>query len=317
MAASEAARWLSIGSVLAFAGSTEAPVSLALVGAYAVPYAIRAHGLRTRGRRVPAWRIVCFGAGVVLLAAAVSPPVDRAADDRLTVHMLEHLALGDLAPLLLVLGLTGPLIAPLLRAPGIWRARWLAHPVVAVALWIGALYAWHLRFAYEAAVQHDLVHVLQHACFFAAGLNLWLALLGPLPKPLWFGNGARLAYVLAVWAAGMMLANGFVWSGTAFYPHYVQTAEHLGRSVTADQSAAGAVMLVEQSVVIVALLGWLLARALRDAGRRQDLAELAAARGVPLDARRIARAVAAEQQDALARRLRARLPADTRPPTLP
>jgi hypothetical protein len=76
-------------------------------------------------------------------------------------------------------------------------------------------------------------------------------------------------------------------------------------------------MLVEQSVVIVALLGWLLARALRDAGRRQELAELAARHGVALDARRIARAVAAEQQDALARRVQAGLPPDSRPRTTP
>jgi cytochrome c oxidase assembly factor CtaG len=303
--------------VIATAGWAQAGLSLALVGAYAVPYAVRAHRLQARGRPVPAWRIACFGGGVVLLAVAVSPPVDTAADDRLSAHMLEHLALGDLAPLLLVLGLTGPLIAPLLRAPGVWRLRRLAHPVVAIALWAATLYAWHLRFAYQAAVAHDLVHVLQHACFFAAGLNLWLALLGPLPKPAWFVNGARLAYVLTIWAVGMMLAYGFVWSEHAFYPHYVQTAEHAGRSATADQSAAGAVMLVEQSIVIVALLGWLLARALRDAGRRQELAELAAHHGVALDARRIARAVASEQQDALAQRVRSGLATDTQPPTAP
>jgi cytochrome c oxidase assembly factor CtaG len=301
--------------VLATAGWPQAGVSLALVGAYAVPYAIRARTLRARGRPVPAWRLACFGAGLVLLAASVSPPVDTAADERLSAHMLEHLALGDIAPLLLVLGLTRPLIAPLLRLPAAWRLRRLAHPVVAVGLWAGTLYAWHLRFAYEAAVDHALVHVLQHACFFAAGLNLWFALLGPLPKPAWFGNGARVGYVLAVWVAGAMLAYGFVWSGMAFYPHYAQTAAQAGRSATTDQSAAGAVMLVEQSVVIVALLGWLLARALRDAGRRQELAELAAARGVAVDARRIARAVAADQQEALARRLRSGTPADTRPPT--
>jgi hypothetical protein len=63
-------------------------------------------------------------------------------------------------------------------------------------------------------------------------------------------------------------------------------------------------MLVEQSIVIVTLLGWLLMRALRDAERRAQLAELAAAEGVAVDEGRIARAVAAEQHDALARRIR-------------
>jgi hypothetical protein len=101
-----------------------------------------------------------------------------------------------------------------------------------------------------------------------------------------------------------MLAYGFVWSDVAFYPHYVATAARAGRSAIADQSAAGAVMLLEQSVVMVGLFGWLLARTLRDAGRRQELAELAAAHGVRVDERRIARAVAADRGEALARRIR-------------
>jgi putative membrane protein len=283
--------------VPAIGGWTQAAVSLGLVSTYAVPYLLRARTLARRGRPVPSWRIACFATGLALLALSVSPPVGTAADERLSAHMLEHLAIGDLAPLALVLGLTRPLIAPLLRLPGVWAVRGIAHPVVAVGLWIAGLYFWHLRFAYEAAVAHDLVHVLQHACFFAAGLNLWFALLGPLPRPAWFGNGARVGYVLVVWAAGSMLAYGLIWAGAPFYPHYA----HAG---TGDQAAAGAVMLVEQSVVIVTLLGWLLVRALRDAERRTQLAELAAAQGVAVDERRIARAVAAEQHDALARRMR-------------
>src|SRR4051794_40291180 len=169
-----------IAAMLAQAGA-----SAALIAAYGAPYALRARTLRRRGRPVPTWRLACFAAGLVLLAAAVSPPVGDAADRRLAAHMAEHLALGDLAPLLVVLGLTGPLLAPALRLPGVRRLQVLAHPVAAVALWGGNLYLWHLRFAYEAAIDHDLVHVVEHACFFSCGVILWLALLGPLPKPAW------------------------------------------------------------------------------------------------------------------------------------
>ena len=228
----------------------------------------------------------------MLLAVAVSPPLGAAADRHLSAHMAEHLLLGDLAPLAIALGLSGSLLAPLLRRTRALRR--LSHPVVALTLWMVDLYLWHVRVAYEAAVDHELVHLFQHACFFLFALNLWLALLGPLPKPAWFGNGARVGYVLVMWLAGSLLAYAFIWSGQAFYPHYPSVA---------DQGAAGAVMLVEQSTVVLALLGWLLARALRDAERRQQLAELAAARGIALDERRIARAVAAERGDALARRL--------------
>jgi cytochrome c oxidase assembly factor CtaG len=287
--------------VLATSGWSQAGLSTALIAAYAVPYAVRARTLAARGRPVRRARIAAFAGGLVLLAIAVSPPIGDRADQRLSVHMVEHLLLGDLAPLLIVLGLTGPLLAPVLRPTKALRP--LSHPLVALPLWAANLYLWHLRGPYQLALRHDLVHVVQHACFFAFGANLYLALLGPLPKPAWFGNGARLAYLLAAWVAGAALANVFLWAGHPLYPHYVATAAAQGRSALADQQAAGGVMLIEQSAVVFALLGWLLARTLRDAGRRQDLAELAARRGIALDARRIARAVAAERDGELAERL--------------
>jgi putative membrane protein len=288
--------------VLATSGWSQAGLSTALIAAYAVPYAIRARRLGARGRAVPRVRGAAFAGGLVVLAIAVSPPIDALADARLSMHMVEHVMLGDLAPLLIVLGLTGPLLAPVLRPTR--RLRPLSLPFIALPLWAADLYLWHLRGPYELAVRHDLVHVVEHACFFVFGANMYLALLGPLPKPAWFGNGAKVGYVLAAWLAGAALANLFLWAGHPLYPHYAATAAAAGRSALADQQAAGGVMLVYQSVVVFALLGWLLARMLRDAGRRQDLVDLAQRHGVAVDAGRIARAVAAERDQELAERLR-------------
>jgi putative membrane protein len=265
-----------------------------LLAAYAVPYVLRARTLRRRGRPVPAWRLACFAGAIALLVAATSPPVDVLADRRLSAHMVEHLIIGDLAPLLAVLGCSGPLLAPLLRTRLAERLRVLAHPAVAFSLWAASLYFWHLPFAYAAAVRHDSIHVLQHACFFAFGFNLWLPLFGPLPKPGWFGNGARLGYVVAVRVGGFALGNALTWAHVTFYAPYPS----LG-----DQSAAGAVMMLEQMVVMLGLFAWLVARVIREAGERQELAEVAGAHGVALDERRIARAVTAGRGAALRERL--------------
>jgi putative membrane protein len=270
-----------------------------LLAVYAVPYALRARALARRGRPVPRWRLWCFGAGLALLLAAVSPPVDALADERFAWHMAEHLLLGDIAPLLVVLGLTGPLLAPVLRLPVVDRARVLAHPVVAVALWAADLYLWHLPFAYQAALRHDAIHVLEHACFFVFGANLWMPLFGPLPRPAWFGNGAALVYVVVVRLTGTVLANVFVWAGSVVYPYYgTPAAGALG-----DQAGAGSVMMVEQSLFTLGLFCWLFLKTAREAEERQELEELARARGVPLDGRRAARAVAAGQGEALRRRI--------------
>jgi cytochrome c oxidase assembly factor CtaG len=262
--------------------------------AYAIPYGVRARTLARRGRPVPTWRLWCFGSGLLLLALATSSPVLDEASARLTAHMAEHLVIADVASLLLVLGLTGPLLAPLLRVRAIDRLRALTHPVPAFLIWALNLWLWHLSFAYEGALRHDLVHVLQHVCFLLAGMNLWMPLFGPFPKPRWFGLGAQLVYIIAVRMTGSVLANVFLWSGTVFYGWYGDLP---------DQSGAGAVMMVEESITTIALFGWLFVKWMQQGEQRQELEELAAARGLDVDPARIARAVAAGRGDELRRRL--------------
>jgi cytochrome c oxidase assembly factor CtaG len=139
--------------------------------------------------------------------------------------------------------------------------------------------------------------------FVACGMAMWMALLGPLPKPAWFGNAARLGYIIAVRLIETVLANVLLWSSTEFYPRYA-VGERLWRvRPLADQSIAGAVMMVEGSLVTLCLFGWLFWRAARESDERQELVELAAARGVELSDQRAARAVAAGRGDALRRRI--------------
>ena len=104
--------------------------------------------------------------------------------------MAQHVLLGELAPLAIVAGLTGPLLRPLLAYRWIHRLRVLAHPLIAWPLWAVNLYLWHLPFFYEAALGNDVVHALEHVMFFTAGALFWAPVLEPLPAPRWFGTGA-------------------------------------------------------------------------------------------------------------------------------
>src|SRR4051794_6150232 len=183
------------GTLMAAAASQVVVAPVALAG-YGYLYGLRARMLARRGQPVPGWRIACFGGGLVVLLVATCAPVDDAADRYFSAHMAEHLLLGDLAPLLIVLGCTGPVLAPVLALRPVAALRPLAHPVAAFSLWAANLYFWHLAFAYQGALRHDGVHVLEHLCFFGFGALLWMPLFGPLPKPAWFGNGVRLGYIV-------------------------------------------------------------------------------------------------------------------------
>jgi len=268
------------------------PLQIAPSVAFGVMYLLRARTLAGQGRPVPSWRQWCWYGGLAIIAVTLVG-LGSVSDELFLAHMAEHLLIADIGALLLVLGLTGPLLAPLLRAPVLGWMRGLAHPVPAFSLWAANLLFWHLVGPHEAAVRSDVVHAMQHMLFVGLGLNMWMALLGPLPKPAWFGNAAKLGYIIAVRLTTTVLANVFVWTGGAFFGVYAAGERARGISPQSDQVVAGSIMMVEGSILTLCLFCWLFLRSAREGQERQELLELAAAGGVALDERRAARAVAA------------------------
>jgi putative membrane protein len=255
---------------------------LALVAA---AYARRARTLAARGSPVPRARIWSFAAGLVLVAVALTPLFEAYGKRTFTFHMVQHVLLGDLAALALVAGLTGPLLRPVLAVPAVARLRVLVHPLVALPLWALNLYVWHLPVLYEGALRHDAVHALEHLCFLGFGVLMWAPVVEVLPGPAWFGTGAKFGYVVVVRLLETVLGNVFFWAGAAFYGVYETTERLWGMSPAADQAAAGAVMMIEGSLVTLAALAWLFLRAAAEGELRQELIEQG------LDPRSVQRAV--------------------------
>src|SRR5436305_4075649 len=123
---------------------------LALLG---LLYARRARTLAASGRAVPGWRQACFYSGFLVIGVALSS-LGGASEELLYAHMVEHLLLGDIAALLVVLGLTGPILATILRIRLFDRLRVLSHPAIAFPLWVVDLYVSHLPVLYQAALRH-------------------------------------------------------------------------------------------------------------------------------------------------------------------
>ncbi len=251
---------------------------LALLG---LAYAKRVHTLGRAGRPVTGWRQACFYGGFITIGVALTS-LGGDSQELLSAHMVEHLLLGDIAALLIVLGLTGPLIAPILRIKLFDRLRILAHPLIAFPLWAIDLYVWHLPVFYEAALRHTGVHALEHAMFLGFGINMWMCLFGPLPMPRWFGNGAKLGYIVAVRLTGTVLGNVFLWSGTIFYPYYIHGDAIWHISPIADQNLAGAIMMIEESILTLCLFCWLFLRTAKQGEERQDLLDFAQSHGLEL-----------------------------------
>jgi cytochrome c oxidase assembly factor CtaG len=194
-------------------------------------------------------RRVSLSLGVAIALGSALAPLDG----RFSTHMLQHLLLGDLGPLLVVLGLGRQVLRP------------LTHPIAALSLWAAVLVAWHLTPLYDGALRHGELHVLQHVSFFLAGLLVWAALM--LPGPPWFTSARKLPYLLAVWLVSLTLSQVFLWSGHSYYEGYTLN----------DQRAGGGVMLVEGSVVMLGVMVWLLLRIFAESEERQRELEQAGA----------------------------------------
>ncbi len=250
------------------------PLQLLPIVLVGVAYAVRVRTLSRRGQPVPVWRIGLFGLGLALLVVAVASPIAEIGERELfSFHMGQHLLLGDLAPLCLLAGVTGPILRPVLALPGVMRLRVLANPFVAFPIWTANLVVWHLPSFYEAAVENSAVHALEHVSFFAAGIVLWLPVLERLPAPEWFGTGWKLAYIVGVRLVGTVIANVFVWGGDPYYDVYDSGSDYLGLSPSADQSLAGSLMMLEGSIVTIVAIAWLFLRMAQEGEVRQELLE--------------------------------------------
>jgi putative membrane protein len=244
---------------------------LALVGAL---YWRRASTLERTGRAVPRPRLAAFATGLLVLFVALSSPIDTIGEERLfSVHMFQHLLLGDVGALLLVLGLNGRLLRPVLRFRLVQRLRFLAHPLVALPLWAANFAAWHLPALFDAALRNDAIHALQHTSFVALGLLMWAALLEPLPGPAWFTAPWKIPYVLGMWLVMLVLSQVFIWSSHVYYAPYAHDGTLWGLSHLADQKAGGGVMLVESAFTMLPALVWVLLQVLRESEARQQLVD--------------------------------------------
>ncbi len=298
---------------IAFGGqhfSELTPPLLASV-AYLALYGRRLQTLSREGRPVEHWRIASFVTGVVLLTAVQVGPLDSIADQVLVAHMAQHIVIGDFCSLLIVFGLTGPVLQPLLHIRATRPLRVLAHPLIALAMWALDLYAWHLPLFYQLAIRHDLVHALEHACFFWFGALLWLGLIGPLPKPRWFAGWGTLGYIILVRFTGAVLGNVLIWAQTIFYPVYKATDAAKGLNALSDQNLAGGLMMIEEMILTTILLGWLFYRFAQQDEERQALMDFAQEHGVELSEDRARRAAFA----GTTARLRERLEGEQRAPS--
>ena len=197
---------------------------------------------------------LAFAAGMTVLLLAVVSPLDALGEEYLfSAHMVQHILLGDIAPLLFLLALSRLLMRPATRRlERLERALGpLAHPATGILVWLGIVYLWHIPALYDAALRSAPLHALEHVSFFAAGVAVWWPLVQPVPMRRRLTGLWTFAYIGAAKAGLAVLGLFLTWTDVVAYPYYETVPRIWGLSAIEDQNVGGAIMMVEQSVVLV------------------------------------------------------------------
>lgn len=258
------------------AGWTLAPGPIALVlilgGTYG--YRFRAARRQTGSRGAPASRAVVFALGLLCLAGALISPLDRLGEQVFAMHMVQHVLLLDLAAALLILGTTKVILRPATRRlRDLERAAGpLAHPAFAVAFYVLVMYVWHIPALYDAALENAFVHVLEHVLFTSAGLLYWWHLLSPI-RSREFRGLQPVVYMAATKVFVGLLGILLTFAPDALYAFYEDGPRYWGLSPEEDQAMAGAIMAVEQSIVMGVAIAYLFVRALGESEKDEERRE--------------------------------------------
>jgi putative membrane protein len=186
-----------------------------------------------------------FGLGLLTLWVALETPIDTISDYYLdSVHMLQHVLLGFVAPPLMLLGLSPDMVARLVRVPGV---RVITEPVAAQLIAGSIMVGWHIPYLYDATLVSPSLHVVEHLMFIAGGLVMyWPMLEATSAVAHWrMSPGAKLVYMLVATLPQDGVALVLLFSRVPFYQFYA----HVPRLIVSltpliDQTLAGAVLMI-------------------------------------------------------------------------
>jgi putative membrane protein len=185
-----------------------------------------------------------FGLGLLTIWVALETQLDTIADYYLdSVHMLQHVLLGFVAPPLMLLGLSSGMVARLVRVPGV---RAVTEPVPAQVIAGLVMIVWHLPPLYDATLYSEPLHITEHLTFIAAGVVLfWPMLEATSAHARWqMSPGAKLLFMVVATLPQDGVALALIFSRVPFYEYYTH-APRLIDSLTpiVDQTVAGAVLM--------------------------------------------------------------------------
>jgi putative membrane protein len=264
------------------------PLVVVGLGVSAILYAAGLNRLwkSTRiGSGIRRWQAIAFALGWFAAFIALVSPLHPLGRVLFSAHMTQHEILMLVAAPLMVLG--KPLVVFLWAIPNesaraisgctkspSWQSVWRAvsNPFSAWLIHLVALWVWHIPALFEATIENNFVHALQHCSFIFSALLFWWAVLHGRDKVL--GYGMAVLYMFSTALHSGILGAILTFTNTLWYPAYDETSAW-GLTPLEDQQLGGLIMWIPASLVYIIAGLTLFAGWLREAELRAAQNELA------------------------------------------
>ena len=210
---------------------------------------------------VKSGQTVSFLLGMFLMFLSLVSPLDELGDSYLfSAHMVQHLVLTVVGPPLLVIGTPAWFIKPIVRNRVAFRiAKALTYPAVAFVLYNADFWLWHAPPLYNATLENQNIHILEHLTFIVFGILNWWPIFSQskdLPR---LSIGGQVLYLFLSGMPSVLLGAGLTFSPPLYAP-YIAAPRVWGISAATDQQLGGLIMWVPVSIAYIVIMSVLFIR---------------------------------------------------------
>lgn len=192
------------------------------------------------------WRVASFYLSLVTILIALVSPLGVLADDYLlSAHMVQHLLITIVVPVLFFAGIPAWMYAPLRKRERIWSTwRLLTHPIIAFVLFQIPFSVAHAPVFYDLTLRFQPAHIAEHVWFIGTAFLIWWPVMAPGREYGQLTPIMQVVYLFFQTIPGQIVGALITMTETPLYPEYANAARALGLSVMADQQAGGLLMWI-------------------------------------------------------------------------
>ena len=219
-------------------------------------------------------QIVAFMLGVGLMFLSLVSPLDELGDSYLfSAHMVQHLFLTIVGPPLLLIGTPEWFIRPITRSRTLFAIlRFLTLPAIAFVIFNADFFLWHAPALYDATLENQNIHILEHLTFIIFGLLNWWPIFSPskdLPR---LSIGGQILYLFLSGMPVVLLGAGLTFAPPLYAP-YIAAPRVWGISAATDQQLGGLIMWVPGNIIYIIIMSVLFLRWMQNKDREQAVRE--------------------------------------------